>query len=296
MAILIAPQRIFCRLERIHQLAGTAHQGLSGIQLLILTRLQPGPLQLLNLISQRVHPPAPLRLVHLQRSDLPPFLTHGLIAALIVFQKVPGPAEAVQIVQVALRVQKLLPVVLPMNIQQLPPQLPELGYGQRPSVYPAYIPAVPLDLPLEQQFLPLWWKAVILQPSELGEPSKNGCDQRRPGPGADEFAAGPLSQNSANCVDDDGFSRAGLAGKHIEAAIKSDIRRLNDSDILNMEQRKHGIPPFCPQIKLLQQLVNLAVKGLGGSAVAHDQNACVIPCQTADDSRNLHIVQSGTGS
>ena len=87
----------------------------------------------------------------------------------------------------ALRVQKLLPVVLSMDIQKLPPQLPELGHGQRPPVHPAYVPAVPLDLPLEQQLLPLRRKAVILQPPELGEPSKDSGDQGGPGPGADKL-------------------------------------------------------------------------------------------------------------
>ena len=64
----------------------------------------------------------------------------------------------------AVRVQQLLAVMLAVDVQQLPAQLPELGHRQRPAVYPADVAPVSLDFPLEHQLL-LSWKADVLQPS-----------------------------------------------------------------------------------------------------------------------------------
>ena len=65
------------------------------------------------------------------------------------FQKLRVSAAAVQVPQVAGRVQQLLAVVLTVNIQQLATQLPQLGYRHQPSIYPAHVASIPLDFPLE---------------------------------------------------------------------------------------------------------------------------------------------------
>ena len=61
------------------------------------------------------------------------------------------------------RVQQLLPVVLAMDVEQLPPQLPKLGHRQRPSVHPADIAAISLNFALKHQFL-FSLKSIVLQP------------------------------------------------------------------------------------------------------------------------------------
>ena len=55
-------------------------------------------------------------------------------------------------------------------------------------------------------------------------------------PGADQVPGGPLAQHGADGVNDDGLTRAGLAGQGIEAGPEGDVRPLDDGDILNMEQ------------------------------------------------------------
>ena len=44
-------------------------------------------------------------------------------------------------------------IVLAMDIQQLPAQLAQLGYRQRPAVEPAGVAAIPLNFSLEQELL-----------------------------------------------------------------------------------------------------------------------------------------------
>ena len=139
------------------------------------------------------------------------------------------------------RVQQLLSVVLAVDVQQLTPQLPQLGHGHQPPVHPADIPAVPLDLPLEEQLLPRR-DPVFLQPAQPGHAGEHRVDQGRLRPGADQLPAGPLPQHRTDGVNDDGLARSGLTGQSVEARIELDIGPLDDRDILNVKQRKHLCP------------------------------------------------------
>ena len=58
-------------------------------------------------------------------------------------------SEAVQIGEMALRIQQLLPVVLAVDIDELTAQLLHLGNRDRLSVEAADVPSALLDLPLE---------------------------------------------------------------------------------------------------------------------------------------------------
>ena len=159
-----------------------------------------------------------------------------MVGRLVGLQQAAGLAEAVQIAQVALRVQQLLPVVLAVDVQQLAPQLPKLSHRHRPAVDPAQVLSIAADLPLEQQLLLLRAQAVVLQPGQLGQAGENSGDMGRLGSGADQLPAGPLPQNSADGVDDNGFARASLAGEDVEAPAELDVHRLNDGDILDVKQ------------------------------------------------------------
>ena len=73
----------------------------AGVQLLVLTRVQFGPLQLPDLIVQRIHPAGALRLVHLEGGDPPPQLVPAAIGHPVLLQKRLMPAKPVQVAQVA---------------------------------------------------------------------------------------------------------------------------------------------------------------------------------------------------
>ena len=64
-AVLIPGQSKLRCPNRLHQLAGTAQQRPAGVQFFVLTRMQFSPLQLPDLIIQRIHPAGALRLIHL---------------------------------------------------------------------------------------------------------------------------------------------------------------------------------------------------------------------------------------
>ena len=53
--------------------------------------------------------------------------------------------------------------------------------------------------------------------------------------GADHIPVCPLTQNGADSIDHDGFTGAGLAGKHIETGMKRNIGTLNNRNVFNMQ-------------------------------------------------------------
>ena len=144
-------------------------------------------------------------------------------------------------------VQKLLAVMLAVNIQQLGTDLPQLGHSQRPSVDPAGIFAVHRHLPLQQQVSVLIRSYAVFRQSRqiCRDMGKHGADKGLGHAGADQFPGGPAPQHGPHGVDDDGFARAGLAGQSVEAGLKGNIRRLYHRDIFNMEQFQHGL--FLPR-------------------------------------------------
>ena len=123
-----------------------------------------------------------------------------------------------------------------MDVEELTPQLPELSHRQRPAIDPAGVAPVPMDLPLEHQLLPVLGKAVVLQPLQGQRAGEHRVDQRRFGTGADQLPAGPLPQDGADGVDDDGFTRPRLAGQDVKAPVKADVRRLDNGDVFDVKQ------------------------------------------------------------
>ena len=122
-------------LYRLNQLARIAQQIAALGEGLLLPSLQSGPLQLGNLELQTVNAPGFLRLVHLESRNLPAqdrkaakgrpvfLLQRSRFSESIQILQVllPPPAEELQ---VAPLVQELLAVVLPVDIEELPAQLP----------------------------------------------------------------------------------------------------------------------------------------------------------------------------
>ena len=160
------------------------------------------------------------------------------------FQKLCVSAAAVQITQMAGRVQQLLSIVLTVDIQQLTAQLPQLGHRHQPPVYPAHVASVPLDLPLEQHLSIMKSNAVLLQPRQGRHLGEHRRHQSRLGPGADQFPAGALPQYGADGVNDNGFACTGLTGEDVVARFKADVRRLDQGNIFDMKQGKQTITPI----------------------------------------------------
>ena len=117
--------------------------------------------------------------------------------------------------------------MLAVDVQQLPPQLPQLGHGDQPAIHPAHVAPVPLEFPLEKQLLPSVGKPILPQPGQGWDVSEHRGDQGRPRSGADQLPAGPLPQHRADGVNDDGLARPRLAGEDVEARLKADVRRLD---------------------------------------------------------------------
>ena len=124
-------------------------QGPVALQLLFLAGAQLGPLQLLELIGQGIHPAGLLRLVHLQSLHLAAQDGHGLVFFAILRQQLLRPAEAVQIQQVLLLVQQLLAVVLAVDIEQARADTLELRDRHWPSAHAADVFAVTVQLALQ---------------------------------------------------------------------------------------------------------------------------------------------------
>ena len=120
-------------------------------QLLLFPGLELGPLQLVDLEFEGIHPPGLFRLVHLELADLAPQIGHGVIAGGIALPLGLQAAEPVQIGAVLLLVQQLLAVMLAVDIQKLPSDLSKLGHRHRAPVGPAQILSLGVELPLEQE-------------------------------------------------------------------------------------------------------------------------------------------------
>jgi hypothetical protein len=143
---------------------------------------------------------------------------------------------------VPLLVQELGPVVLAVDVQQVSPQLPQLGHGEGPAVGTADVFPVAGYLPLEEQVPVLVRGQPVLQ--QARQIRRDGgelrADKSLGGPGADKVPGGPPPQDGPHGVDDDGFARAGFAGQGVEAGTELDVRLLNDRDILNVQKLQHG--------------------------------------------------------
>ena len=172
---------------------------------------------------------------------------HGVVFLPVRRQHGLRPPEAVQISPVLLLIQKLLAVVLAVDVQQFGTDLPQLADCDGAAIGPTGILAVTENLPLQKQ------RPVLIRGHTVGGQSRQfrgytgklRTDKSLIGPGADQLPGSTAAQHRAHGVDDDGLTGAGLAGKGVKARAKLNVRRLNDRDILNVQQFQHGLAlPF----------------------------------------------------
>ena len=137
-----------------------------------------------------------------------------------------------------------------MNVDQLDSQLVENGNRHETPVDPADIFPVQENLPLDHR-LRVIVHPVFRKPAQLRNLGENTPDRGLLGTGPDHIPVGPFSYNGGYGINYDGFARAGLAGEDVESPVKRDIRLLNDSYILNVQQTQHGASSFRQLISAL---------------------------------------------
>ncbi len=137
-------------------------------------------------------------------------------------------------------VKELLGVVLAMNGDQIGAQRAQNAHRNAATVDLADIPPVEENLALDEQLFFIW-DVVLRKPVELADAGEDRADVCLVCAGADHLAVGPFAQNGGDGIDDDGFACAGLAGQDVKATVEGDISLFDHSDILDMEQRKHGL-------------------------------------------------------
>ena len=206
------------------------------VQDLLLPRCQLRTFQLLDLILKGVHPSCLFALVHLQGGNLSVQIRQGLISRPVGPKRCLGLAEPVQILQMAILVQKLLTVMLAVDIEKLAAQSFQLGHRHRTTIDPAEILSVGHDLPLKEKFsVFIGYKTILRQPGKSRRPGKGPRYQSGLRPCTDQFPAGPFTGNGAHGIHHNGLAGARLTGKGVEAGPKKDIRRFDHSDIFNMK-------------------------------------------------------------
>ncbi|MPM74214.1 hypothetical protein SDC9_121199 [bioreactor metagenome] len=215
-------------------------------QLLLLAGAQLRPLQLLDLKAQAVHLPSLFGLVHPEGVHPPAQLRHGIIGPAVLAQRIFQPPKAVQIRAVLLLVQKLLSVVLAVDVQEVRPQRAQLGYRNRPAVDAAKVFAVHVDLPLDhQKAVLIRFRAALRKTGQISRyAGELRADHRLLAAGADQIPGGPAPQHRAHGVDHNGFARARLTGECVEARAKLNVRLLDDRNIFNVQQFQHGSLPL----------------------------------------------------
>ena len=175
----------------------------------------------------------------------------------------------------ALLVQKLGPLVLAVDVEKLRPHGAQLAHGQGAAIGPADVAAIRRDLPLEEK-LPV---RIRLRPAGgqgrkgPGQAGEHRAHKGRAGSGADEVPGCPTPQHRLHGVHHDGFTRAGLAGKGIEAGIELDIGGLDHRQILDVQQLQHGLS----LLRALQHLPDLLAEELRRVGILHHEEDRVFP-------------------
>ena len=137
--------------------------------------------------------------------------------------------------------------MLSVDIDELNSQLPEDTDRHRNTIDSANVFPVQIDFPLNRR-LGLVGHAVFREPRILRHILKDCAHGGLLHAGPDHIAVGALAQNGGDCVDHNGFARAGFACHHVEAGLKQNVRPLNDGNILYMQQTEHVVSLFYSNI------------------------------------------------
>ena len=199
----------------------------------------------MNLKLQAVNPPGFFRLIHLQGPHLRAKPREHREFFSVCVQRVFQLAKVVQVGPMQILIQKLLAIVLAMDIQQFRADFPELGDRNGSAIDPADIFSIGENLPLYVQFSIFIRRNPALRKAGKvrTHAGKNRTDERFGSAGADQFPGCAPAQDCPHRVNDDGLSCAGFTGQCIEAGAKLNVCLFNDSNIFNMKQFQHRLTP-----------------------------------------------------
>ena len=140
-----------------------------------------------------------------------------------------------------LLIEKLLTVVLAVDIQQLSANSAKLRYSYGTAIGTAGVFTVAADLPLKQE-VPILVRghAGFSQSRQFRRNmGKLRADKGLLRPGTDQLPGGPFTQYRTHGVDDNGFARTGLTCEGIEAGMELNVRLLDNGNIFNVKQFQH---------------------------------------------------------
>ena len=243
VAVVPAVEAFHRLLHAVGELLRVLQQLSPLLQSRILPRLQVRLLDLGNLVAQGLHPAQLLAFIHAHSVNLTAQVGNRPVFFAVVLPRSAGIPEGIQEAQMVILVEEGSGIMLAVDVNQLDSQLAQNGHGHQAPVDPADVFSVQKNLPLNHGF------RVIVHPV-FGKPGKfRHLGKHRPdggllGAGADHIPIGPLPQDGGDGIDDDGLTRAGFTGEHVEAPVKGDIRPLDHRDILNMQQTQHGSKPL----------------------------------------------------
>ena len=142
------------------------------------------------------------------------------------------------------RVQQTHGVMLTVDVDKPPAQLPQDGGSGRHPVDTAGALALGGDLTAEQQGL----RALIACLFEAVENSRRHVLERGPDDGlgragAHEILGSAVAQNGVDGVDEDGFACARLTGQDVEALFEMDVCFLDNCNIFDLQAAQHSFTP-----------------------------------------------------
>ena len=238
----------FVAIERRHgalQRAGDLLRILQNLpaclQLLVLAGMQRSALDLVDLKFQRLDQPELFALAHRKAVDLLPERLHTGVFLAILSKQTPVAREKVEILQMCRLIEKLLRVVLSMDLDELFPEPFQDRDRNGTAVDAADVFSVRIDLALHEQLVRVIRDLILFKPRKARRSGKDRADKGAACAGTDHVAVGAFAENGGNGVDHDGFARTGFAGEHIEAPVKGNIGLLDHRDILNVQNAQHNI-------------------------------------------------------
>ena len=159
----------------------------------------------------------------------------------------------VQHVDVALRIQQGLRIVLPVDVRDAAAELAEEGEGNDSPVDPAQAFFARADLPAEHEGVVGGYAGIVQDLLHVKIFHVGGeRDGRFFGACADIVGIGAAAQGHGDGFDDDGFACACLAGDDVQPGVQVQFQVSDDGKIFDGNVGNH---PICPILQSFRETV-----------------------------------------
>jgi hypothetical protein len=135
--------------------------------------------------------------------------------------------EAIEQIDVGVRIEQRLVLVLPVQVHEPGPELAERTCGDQRAVDEGPAPALRGHLAPHEQLA-----AVLGVEQRLHD--------RRLLPGSHQLGRGPPAEEEADCLDEDRLAGAGLARQHAQPGVEVDLHLFDDGEVLDGEVSEHA--------------------------------------------------------